>query len=163
MWTRHRGTMDEDIRKARAEVAHSFLMEARAAHRDARRWLSEVQSLEDSTGIKGTDYSAVRVASSADPDGVHRLAMRHMEVTERYLEASRRCIDLHDAASVAIDRLDSHTERQVLSLYYLSGKSMQQVADAIGYSKPGVQCIKQVALCDLYEFLPEELKLPEAL
>ena len=70
----------------------------------------------------------------------------------------------HHAVLHTLKRLEKQGFEVTLLDVHADGLvTAQQVADAIGYSKPGVQYIKQAALCDLYEFLPEELKLPEAL
>ena len=151
-------------RRMRIDAAHDWLSLARHAHDDVRRLGAEVEALEESVGIKGTDYSAVRVSSSSGRDTVHRLAMLHSDAVQRYHDGIIRCLEAHEAAAVVIDALDSRVHREVLSRYYLRDMSIQDVADDMMYSKAGIQSAREEALLKVHDIMPMEFRaeLPKA-
>lgn len=142
--------------------------EAKSKREASRRWLSsvsqavaamhrikgELDCFESEAGLKGTDYSAVRVSTSPTQDGVHNLLMRKESLVARYQAAQVEYMELFDQAKTAIDSLDDERYRSVLSYRYLQGMSYNEVADRIGHEYRYTLRLAYDALERVWDFVP---------
>lgn len=149
----------DEWKQQRVDAAAAWLKEVRRLALRSKRTLDELESYMDATGVKGTDYSAVRVSSSPTPDGIHALAMRHMELMERHEGAALDYMAASDVARAAIDALEDERHQLVLSAHYLQGRTWESVAETMHYSDRHIFTLRMDALDAIYDLMPAERRI----
>lgn len=153
----------DDYRRGQAERWLERCRSAAHYERTLREQADQQWRLAD--GLRGMDYSAVRVSSTPSPDAVPNAVARHIELAES-IEAiagdvTRRLAEAHEAVS----RLDG-LEAECLTLYYLDGRrpTWEWVAGRMNYGVSRVYDIRAAALLHLYDLMParERDALPPA-
>ena len=148
----------EDWKRQRAEEAATWLRRIQRKAMTVKRMVAELNSFIDATGIKGTDYSAVRVSSSPTPDGVHELAVRHMELLERSQSAAIEYMAELEVALDAIDSMEDARHQEVLSAHYIQCKPWHRIASEMNYSERHIYTLRMDALDAIYDHMPPEFK-----
>lgn len=149
----------DEWKHQRAKAADSWLKEVRNLAMNAKRTLDELEADTDMTGVKGTDYSNIRVSSSTSPDGVHELVMNHIELAERHECAA---LEYKAAAKVARDAIDAMPDarhRSVLSAYYIQCRTWESIAETMHYSDRHIFTLRMDALDAIYDLMPAERRI----
>lgn len=153
--------MTEEYDVYRIGQAKSWLSNVRrlVVYERSMRELAE-QQLEMADGLRGIDYSGVRVASSSDGNAIPRAVEAHIEayadLDALAEDAARRVRD----AAACIDLLDDPTEAAALTRYYLAGDSWERVCVDMSYSWQGMMALQRRALLHVYDVMPAKERDP---
>lgn len=118
--------------------ANDYLEGIRTLVGDIERTINRIQRIEDQLAVKGIQYSGAEPKSvSGDPlsSGVVELIAYHEDL-DTLLE---RHIDEEAEAVYVIESLSTHVMRRAVSLRYLDGKPIKEIAARMGYSPDGIR------------------------
>lgn len=147
--------MDEEYRSYRAEQAHAYLERIRRAGDDCAGIRQLVDDAKQrATGLRGTDYSAVRVSASPNADAIPDAVARVQELVAGYVRALVAYEDMRAEASAAMLRMDDATCAKVLRLRYLCGWRWERICTETSYSWDGMMSLRRRALSDFYDVMP---------
>lgn len=127
----------------------SLEMLLRAAETDVKRMRNSIASLS------AVDYSSDRVQTA----GVNDLSALIVKL-ERYVERRNKLwdqlIDMKEETVEMIDRISDNTLRALLMEYYINGRSWEQVAILLSYSREHVvRVLHPKALREIEKHLTE--------
>lgn len=146
--------MDEEYERYRIDQAHAYLERIRKSGEDCAGIRQQVEDArERAAGLKGIDYSAVKVSTSSTAtldDAVARI----FDSISEYVTALAGYEDERHTATIALDRMDDATEAKVLRLRYLCGWEWERVCVDMHYSWQGMMSLRRRALCSFYDYMP---------
>lgn len=148
--------MDPELRRYRAGQAALYLDRVRGMGRRVKSLALAIEELEAKAGgVKSPDPSREQVSSSPSrPDMADQVD--GLIALRSDLEAKKGAYGREIAAVArAIDRMGDHTCAAILEMRYIGDASWAECADVLGYTKQGVMSLRERALCDFYEVMPE--------
>lgn len=141
----------------------------------ASRWLEHVRRLGGkcralqreveeqralASGLKGLDYSAPVVRSSASADGTPEAVIRLLDVIEEYCTELEGYVDEQHAAHAALNDMPDELGAEALKRHYLCGQSWESCCVAMGYTWDGMMSLRKRAVLELYDHMPAEWRDP---
>lgn len=141
----------------------------------ASRWLEHVRRLGGkcralqreveeqralASGLKGLDYSAPVVRSSASADGTPEAVIRLLDVIEEYCTELAGYVDEQHAAHAALNDMSDELGAEALKRHYLCGQSWESCCVAMGYTWDGMMSLRRRAVLELYDHMPAEWRDP---
>lgn len=118
--------------------AKDYLEGIRTLVGDIERTLNRIRRVEEQLDVKGIRYDGkdpVRVTSDPLSSGVIALVEYH-EALDTLLD---RYIEEEAEAVYVVESLSTHVMRRAVSLRYLDGKQVKEIAGIMGYSVDGVR------------------------
>lgn len=106
------------------------------------------------SGLRGIDYSAVRVAASPSPDAIPDAVARMEEAAESLAELAARIGEFRRRAAAALALMENPVEAAALSRYYLQGWTWERTCCDMGYSYSRMMVIHRSALLHAYDVMP---------
>ena len=141
----------------------------------ASRWLEHVRRLGGkcralqreveeqralASGLKGLDYSAPVVRSSASADGTPEAVIRLFDVIEEYCTELADYVEEQHAAHAALNDMSDELGAEALKRHYLCGQSWESCCVDMGYSWDGMMSLRKRAVLELYDHIPTEWRDP---
>ena len=158
--------MDEELQRYRADQAHAYLERVRDLGEDcAGLKLLADDAVARAGGLRGIDYSAIRVQVSPTDDGMVDAIETIRASIASYVTALAEFEGMRAEASRAIAAMGDAAERRALTMRYLLGREWTDVRDALGYrTMGGVMKLRRRALLSFYDAMPanERDELPTA-
>lgn len=155
------GLLDEELTRYRADQAHAYLERIRRMGEDCAGLRQMVDDARDrASGLKGIDYSAVRVSSSSDGDQMVNAVEFIRAAICDYVETLRAYEGERHRAADALDDMDDATEAKALRLRYLLGWEWEAVCVDMHYSWQGMMSLRRRALASYWEVMPHEWRDP---
>lgn len=149
--------MDEEYRKYRIRRAHAYLERIRLMGEDCAGLKEQVDdAYSRAAGVKGIDYTAIRVQTSPNDDAmVEALESIKCHVRDYAVKLAEYEGERYEA-SRALDRLDDPNEARVLRMRYLLDWEWDDVRSSLGYKTVGgVAKLKERALVSYSYVMPE--------
>ena len=147
--------MDEELARYRADQAHAYLERIRRLGEGCAAMKSMVDDArERADGIRGIDYSAIRVQTSPTDD---RMAKAMDEIRERirdYVTVLAEYESERKQANDALLRMDDFTEATALRLRYILGWQWERICTEMHYTWDGMMSLRRRALSDYYDVMP---------
>lgn len=132
----------------------SFLRRVRSSYERYRDAEAKYDELCQDVGVKGTDYSAVRVSSSPTPDGVHDIVMRRKQARDRLGAAKDEFTDAYEQATEAIMSLDDADEASVLYRRFILMEEPRYAMRELHMCRSRFYEVQRSGLANLYEHIP---------
>lgn len=141
----------------------------------AARWLEHVRRLGGkcralqreveeqralASGVKGLDYSAPLVRSSASADGMPDAVARLFGVIDEYCSELAGYVDEQRAAHSALDAMADELGAEALKRHYLNRQTWEECCVEMGYSWDGMMSLRKRAVLELYDHMPPEWRDP---
>ncbi len=148
--------MDEELQRYRIEQAHAYLERIRKLGEDCAGLQQQVEDArERADGVKGIDYSAVRVQVSASDDAMANAVDTIKSCIVEYVTALAEYEDERSTASKSLSHMSDQTEAKALRLRYLLNYEWKDVKDKLNYKTlDGVMKLRSRALCSYWEVMP---------
>lgn len=134
----------------------------RVARKEAK--LDELQRIAD--GIKGVRYDRIGGGSGMEHGDDAMAARLQMVEDERQGVEDARCYAMDNARDFdrALDAMRNQTHARLLSMHYEERQTWETIADELGYSESHARYyMHNAALLELYDNMPEALRLPAAI
>ena len=123
--------MSELTEYQRIQDIKAFLRSARAADRHVRAAALALEHIRSQYGtIRAVGYEQ-HIRSGGHGSSTESQALQAITAEERLESDIQKWQALKDRAAEAVSKLDSPLERDVLTLYYLSGMTWQAAADVL--------------------------------
>lgn len=147
--------MDEEYRQYRIDQAHAYLERIRRMGEDCAGLQQLVDDArERADGVKGIDYSAVRVSTSPTDEGMLIAVDAIKERIRDYVTALAEYEDMRHEASRSLMRMEDSVEAKALRLRYLCGYEWEAVCVDMHYSWQGMMSLRRRALTSFWEVMP---------
>lgn len=147
--------MDEELQRYRSEQAHAYLERIRRMGDDCAGLQEQVDdAYSRASGVKGIDYSDIRVKVSATDDAMVNAIESIKERIREYASALAEYEDMRHEAFKALQRMEDFTESKALRLRYLCGWKWERICTEMDYSWDGMMKLRRRALCSYYDFMP---------
>ena len=151
---------DEYDRYKRAQAAR-WLEHVRRLGGKCRALQREVEEQRAlASGLKGIDYSAPVVRSSASADGTPEAVIRLLGVIEDYCTELAGYVAEQKAAHDALNAMSDELGAEALKRHYLCGQSWESCCVEMGYSWDGMMSLRKRAVLELYDHIPMEWRDP---
>lgn len=162
-----------DIDRIRITLADDYAEQMGKALRDLEMAKDRVRMIEiQAEGVRAIDYSKPRVQSSPTDDAMQR-AFEAMEAArEKVSETMERYASMVREFEDTIERIEREEYRFLLRMHYLGKvehgevvrKDWGDIARMMNYSYSHVSgSLRDGALLSLYEVMPEDCRIPEAI
>ena len=153
--------MTEEYDRYRYEKAREWLEHVRDLGVEANR----IQGLVESEramldGVRGIDYTVEHVSGTRDVPDLADLVDRLFAHIREYTASLSAYTDERMKAARALDGLDNAKERQVLTMYYLLGRTWGEAADEMDYSVQRVMQIRKDAVLHAFDIMPHAWRDP---
>lgn len=148
--------MDDEYRKYRIDKAHDYLERIRLMGEDCAGLKEQVDdAYSRASGVKGIDYSAIRVQTSVTDDAmvnaIDAIKERIRDYAAKLAEYEGERFD----ASLALDKLDDQSEARLLRLRYLLDWEWEDVRRELNFSTVrGVMKMRERALLSYSYVMP---------
>lgn len=153
--------MDEEYRAYRAEQAHAYLERVRRAGESCAGLREMVDDArERASGLRGVDYSAVRVSTSPTADAVPDAVAHIQELVGAYASDLAAYEGMRHEANMALLSMDDATLAKALRLRYLCGWNWERVCVDMRYSWDGMMKLRRRALAEFWEVMPRDARDP---
>lgn len=137
---------DYFLGKARLNISERGLNNCRALYISICFLRQEIEIMENGSLVKANVYDKIKVQGGTVSNMVEKYAIRHHDNVGE-MESKIKRLELENIPVKAKLKVLSKDEyRQVLTLYYLEGKSVKEVADVMGYSARHIIRLKKEAL-----------------
>ena len=147
--------MDEEFRQYRAEQAHAYLERIRRMGEDCAGLQQLVDDArERADGVRGIDYSAVRVQVSPTDDAMLAAVDAIKASIADYVTALAAYEDMRHEASRALMRMEDGVEAKALRLRYLCDWKWERICTDMNYSWDGMMTLRKRALSRFWEVMP---------
>lgn len=129
-------------------AAKDYLEGIRTLVGDVERTLNRIRRVEDQLEVKGVRYDGCKpTRTNSEPlsSGVVALIEYHETLDvllDRYIEEEAEAV-------YVIETLSTHVMRRAVSLRYLDGKKIKEIAGLMGYSEDGIKHAIERALAEL--------------
>ena len=153
--------MTPEYRDMRIQCSLRYLEEVRdlaVRHRATAEYIRSLE--EDAAGVGGIDYSRMVVSTSPTRDRLPNSVALLVEMKERAEADAEEYFRRKDEARALLDEMDG-TYGRLLMLRYCDAFPWTTVAEAMNYSQDWCKHIVNDALCELYDHLPHQYRLPE--
>lgn len=134
------GSYLESIRRLGEDVA------AQQALADAQRELAD--------GVRGIDYSALRVSTSPSGSQVEDALERIQSAVAEYCTLAAEYTDMRMEANRALCLMGDFTEARALRCRYLLGWDWERICVEMRYTYDGMMKLRRRALCSFYDVMP---------
>ena len=156
------GGMTEEYDRYRYEQARAWLEHVRRLGIEADRIQGLVEAERASLdGVRGIDYTRERVSGTPMPPDIADLVDSLFEHIREYTASLSAYTDERMKAARALDGLEDARERQVLTGYYLMGRTWDEVRANLGYSWQGIMTLRRRAIVSAYSVVPVEWRDPQ--
>ena len=115
---------------------------------------------EDAQGIGGIDYSRDLVSSSKTPDKLPNSVMNLIDMKRQAETDAAEYFERKRDARQRLDEMDG-TFGRLLLLRYVTVLPWVRVAEALNYREDYCRSMRNDALCEFYDHLPNVYKIPE--
>ncbi len=132
---------EEAVRQAKAELRGIWCLDA-----EINALLREVERLRALMGILSGSGACERVQGSRRNDQIPRIVSKIIALEQQINGHIDRLVDRKQQAAYKVACLTNDTQRSVLTMRYLEGKSWEYIADALHYSLPQIYRIHGIAL-----------------
>ena len=158
--------MDDELQRYRIDQAHAYLERIRKMGEDCAGLQEQVDdAYSRASGVKGIDYSAIRVQTSVTDDAMVNAVASIKDRIRDYAIALSEYEDMRHDAFKAIQKMDDFTDAKALRYRYLCGWKWEKICTVMNYSWDGMMKIRRRALCSFYDFMPlsERDAIPSAM
>ncbi len=153
--------MEEELIRYKSEQAHSYLERIRKMGEDCAALELEVDDARTrASGVKGIDYSEVRVTTSRNDDAMVNAIESVKAAIRDYVVKLAEFTDERKKASDAMNLMEDFTEARALRLRYLLGWKWERVCTEMDYSWDGMMKLRRRALCSYHDVMPLEGRDP---
>lgn len=152
--------MTPEYRQARIDCSLKYLTEIRDLAVKHRATIEYIKSLEDDAkGVGGVDYTRDIVSTSPSAD---RLPNSVALLIEMKRDAEASAAEYFERKRDARDRLDrmGGTRGRLLLLKYVTVLPWVRVAEVLNYDEVYCRQMRNDALCEFYDHLPLEYRMP---
>ena len=151
--------MTEEYEEFRAEVAHSYLERIRKMGEDCAGLQAQIDdAYAKAEGVRGIDYSAVRVSASPTSDAMPDAVAMLQERIRDYVADLAAFEEERHAAHISLMSMPDQTEARVLRCRYLLGWKWERICNEMDYSWDGMMKLRRRALADYWEVMPRSEK-----
>lgn len=148
----------------KAEQAAKWLEHVRSLALDVARIQDRVDVLRSLAMPSGIDYSRPVVSSSPSADAIPNAVVKLMDAMREYLDQLDAYVYESMDAARRIEEIGDGRYRAVLSLYYVSGNTWEQVGEKLKkwdngkftYSPEYCRHLRNDALPFVYDVMPRE-------
>jgi hypothetical protein len=141
----------------RVICAAEYLKHIRSiGHRIAaiREEIDEQRSFVELTGISLNE----RVSTASSIDKQERAVIELRELIDDYVNELLIYVEEQKDAHSRLQKMENTIYSQVLTKYYLVGKSWEQICVEMSYSWQGLMTLRRKALQAFYDYIPEEYR-----
>lgn len=144
------------------ERSRAYLEHVRALRYDEMRARDAADEMRQrATGLRGIGYTDVKVTGGDTLDMASIIADLQDAIAV-YCERASACWGEQMDAIHRIEQIPDRAHAAVLVKHYINGRTWYETANEVGYSESHIYRIADIALAELYEYLPPEWKLPHA-
>ena len=148
-------TENEAFTAWKAEQALEWLRYIRREQIVAIALHDEMESLR-SLALRAQDTTAAHVSGSPAVDAVARAASELIELTDEYAAQLAALRDIRQDAHDRLMRLEDRRYAAILVLYYVDGRTWEEVAEAAHYEPKTCIRLRTEALPYVWEVMPRE-------
>ena len=150
--------MTPEYRQYRIDQAHAYLERIRQQGDDCAGLKQQVDDARDrASGLKGIDYSAIRVQTSPSGDAIPNAIDYIMESIRGYVTVLADYEAERMRANESLMSMPDQHEAKALRMRYLLGWEWEKVQNAMGYkSLGGIMKLRDRALCSYFDCMPAD-------
>lgn len=153
--------MTPEYRQARIECSLRYLEEVRDLAVRHRATDAYIRSLyEDAQCVGGVDYTKDIVHGTTAPDAMPNSVALLIEMKERAEADAAEYFERKAEARRLLDEMDG-TYGRLLLLRYVTVLPWIRVAEALNYDEGYCRQMRNDALCEFYDYLPNGYRMPE--
>lgn len=119
------------------KTAYEFLSSARFLHWQWLRLKAKHDELETCLLPSGIRYDKDKVQTSPE-DPMSKIVAEITELEKEMIQVQRRKFIQLEKIEQAVNSLESEEERTALTMRYINRKSVQDIAEEMGYSEPTI-------------------------
>ena len=147
--------MDDEMIRYRADQAHAYLERIRQAGEDCAGLQAQIEdAYSRASGVRGIDYSEVRVKVSPTADAIPDAVGRIVDKVREYAADLAAYEDDRHAAHRALSLMDNQADAKALRLRYLLNWKWERICGEMDYSWDGMMTLRKRALASYYEVMP---------
>nr|DAY18868.1 MAG TPA: Protein of unknown function (DUF1492) [Caudoviricetes sp.] len=136
----------------------------------AKEYLRQLKTLDNMINAKLLEKERMRALATkvtsnleervqdSGSGGIENTIIKITELEAQINADIDRLVDLRDEARVMIDKLGNNNHKAILSMYYVSNVTFEQIADYMNYSVAGIFKIHGYALREFNEIFQEKIK-----
>ena len=153
--------MDEELERYRMEQAHTYLERIRKMGDDCAGLRAQIDdAYYRAEGVRGIDYSAVRVSSSHSHDAILNAVAQLQEWIREYVADLTAYEDERHAAAKALMMMPDAVEARALRYRYLLGWKWERICNEMDYSWDGMMTLRRRALAHYWDVMPRSERDP---
>lgn len=150
--------MDSELERYKSEQAHVYLERIRRMGEDCAGLQEQIDDAY--SRVKGIDYSAVRVSSSPNADGIPDAVIALMDKVRDYVVDLSEYEDERHAAHKALMRMGDAVEARALRYRYFLGWKWEKVCTEMDYTWDGMMTLRRRALAHYWDVMPASERDP---
>ena len=157
--------MDEELERYRMDIAHAYLERIRRMGDDCAGLQAQIDdAYARAEGVRGIDYSAVRVSTSPSPDAMPNAVAELVDRIGDYVSDLAAYEDERHEAHKSLMLMPDQVEAKALRYRYLLGWKWERICNEMDYSWDGMMKLRRRALVDYWEVMPraERDAIPQA-
>ena len=140
----------------KAEQAADWLEHVRRLEHDAATAQDRVDVLRSLALPSGIDYSLPSVKSSPSADAIPNAVAKLVDAIGDYVDKLDAYATESIDAAKRLQQIGDSRYRDVLTLYYVNGRTWEKVGEVLGYVPDHCRRLRNEALPLVYDIMPRE-------